>query len=80
MLTKFILIFGAIILLIILGLNYLKNKIRKIMFGNIDPKNGKFASFNNFNQTRREKESDDEVVYKKDDTVILKGEAKSKKK
>lgn len=78
MLIKIFLILFSIVFLIVLALNYVKNKIRKAMFGNIDPKNNpNFQNFSQFNQQKQKK--DEEVVYSKDNTVILKGEAKSKK-
>jgi preprotein translocase subunit SecG len=75
MFTKVLIIIGAIFLAIYLGLNFLKNRIKKVMFSNFQQNAQNMSQ--NFNKNPYQ---NDDVVYKKDNTVILKGEAKSKEK
>ncbi|MDC1068798.1 hypothetical protein OAQ99_06545 [Candidatus Kapabacteria bacterium] len=77
MILKLFIILISIFLLVVFGLNFLKNRIKKIMFGNFEKQSSNFSNFNA--QSQRQKQ-DKEVLYQKDDTVILKGEAKSKNK
>lgn len=67
-----ILIFGGIYL----GFKYISRKLINNFFKNsgINPEQFQNQQRNNFNN------QDNEVIYKKDDTVILKGEAGKNKK
>lgn len=65
---KFIIILLIIIALILLGLSALFKKVRNLF------------DINQYTQNaQNNKKNDDDIVYRKDDVVVLKGEAKKNK-
>lgn len=71
--TKFLIILLIIIVSAFFGLRFLKKRIMK----KIDEAIG--VNMRNFSQ-EQERKSTDEIVYEKEDIIVLKGESKNKGK
>jgi len=70
--TKFLIILLVIIVLVIIGVSYVFKSVRKIFTA--------FIPNEQFNKASSQKKKYDNVIYDKDDVVVLKGEAKDKDK
>lgn len=75
MLVKILIIFLIVLLFLSVGISYLKRKVQKMFFGQTSSGDSQFHNFQ-----KQQNPKNEEVIYSKDETVILKGEAKEKKK